>query len=55
MPTQSPVRRPYLPPRLTVHGDVRALTLQKGGTDPDLDGTGSFIPRDTDGQASSNS
>jgi len=37
------LRRPYQPPRLSVHGDVRTLT-QKEGTDPDLDGGGSFTP-----------
>ena len=54
MPTPSPVRRPYLPPRLVVHGDVATLTLGKTGTELDQDGGGSFIPRDTDGQAPSN-
>jgi len=38
-------KRPYVTPTLVVHGDVQALTHSvKVGTDPDLDGQGSFIP-----------
>jgi hypothetical protein len=39
--TASPQKRPYVPPRLVVHGSVEAITLGKSGqaTDPD---TGSF-------------
>ncbi|MCC6190074.1 MAG: lasso RiPP family leader peptide-containing protein [Anaerolineales bacterium] len=39
----APGKRPYTPPRLTVHGDVQSLT-GKIGQDPDLDGGGSFLP-----------
>jgi len=40
-----PAKRAYTPPTLVVHGDVQALTHgPKIGTDPDLDGQGSFIP-----------
>jgi hypothetical protein len=51
----SPLRRPYSVPELVVHGTVQTLTRGKTGTDADLDGTGSFIPRDVDGQAPSDS
>lgn len=30
--TTSPDRRPYAPPRLTVYGDLRTVTLKDGGT-----------------------
>jgi hypothetical protein len=30
--TTPPVKHPYAPPRLTVYGDLRAVTLQNGGT-----------------------
>lgn len=41
--TPAPAKRPYVPPALVVHGDVQALTHQKGGFVIDGDG-GSFIP-----------
>jgi hypothetical protein len=31
----SPKRKPYRPPRLVVHGDLRTLTGVKGGTGND--------------------
>jgi hypothetical protein len=30
--TTPPAKHPYAPPRLTVYGDLRALTLKDGGT-----------------------
>lgn len=30
-----PERKPYQPPRLTVHGDLRKLTTAKGGAKSD--------------------
>jgi hypothetical protein len=37
-------KRPYTPPRLLVHGDVRTLTQGKNGILNDVDGGGSFNP-----------
>jgi hypothetical protein len=42
-PGTSVDRKPYAPPRLTVHGDVRTLTAKQGIV-PDQDGGGSFAP-----------
>lgn len=43
--TAAAPKRPYAAPALVVHGDVQALTqISKVGTDPDNDGSGSFIP-----------
>jgi hypothetical protein len=46
-PPEGEGRRPYTAPRLTIHGDVPALT-HKVGTDLDMDGGGSFTPQEPD-------
>jgi hypothetical protein len=32
---QQPVRQPYVPPRLVVHGSIATVTGNLGGTDTD--------------------
>lgn len=33
--TEQPKKKPYRPPRLVVYGDLRRLTMAKGGTSAD--------------------
>lgn len=33
--TQHPKKKPYRPPRLVAYGDLRTLSMEKGGTKSD--------------------